>query len=172
MPKEFDVGFIGSGVLVADAFYPEREAMHRSMLQQPTWRYFTRAHPGYNNVYSAEDLRVGRGFSRDINRCRGFLASGGRPQLPLARYFETLASGALVFGAEPHGATELGLVDGETYVSVTPATLQEKLAYYLSRPDEEERVRRNGYRLAMERHSCFQRAIDFFAIVDGRGGLP
>lgn len=171
-PKEFDLGFVGSGVLAPDAFYPERTALHQVARRNASWRYFTRDHPGYGRQYSAADLRVGRGYSHDINRCRGFLASGGRPNLPLARYFETMASGAVVFGIAPVGAAKLGLVDGETYVAVTPETLEERVQWYLSRPDEEARIRRNGYRLAMERHSCFQRALDFHAIIDGRGGLP
>jgi hypothetical protein len=172
LPKEFDIGFVGSGVLAPDAFYPERTALHRAARHAPQWRYYTREHPGYGRQYSAEDLRVGRGYSQDINRCRGFLASGGRPNLPLARYFETMASAAIVFGIEPVGAAQLGLVDGETYVAVTPETLHDKMDYYLSRPDEEARIRRNGYRLALARHSCFQRALDFHAIIEGRGGLP
>lgn len=171
-PKEFDIGFVGSGVLESSHFYPERTALHRAAKSNPLWRYFTREHPGYGKQYSAEDQRVGRGYSRDINRCRGFLASGGRPNLPLARYFETMASGAVVFGIEPIGAAQLGLIDGENYVAVTPETLQDKLHYYLSRPEEEARIRRNGYRLAMERHSCFRRAMDFLSIIDGKGGLP
>jgi hypothetical protein len=172
LPKEFDVGFVGSGVLAPDPFYPERTALHQSMRHNATWRYFTREHPGYGKQYSADDVRVGRGYSRDINRCRAFLASGGRPNLPLARYFETMASGAVVFGTAPVGAAELGLVDGETFVAVTPDSLQDKLQYYLTRPDDEQRIRQNAYRLAIRRHSCFQRALDFHAIIEGRGGRP
>ncbi len=172
MPKEYDVGFIGSGVHGHDTFYPERFAFHSILARSQRWRYFTREHPGYGRKYADDDNQVGRGFSRDINRCRSFLASGGVPHLPLARYFETLASASLLFASSPIGAEHLGLVDGETFVAVTPETLESKIEYYLSNPAEEERIRKNGYHLAMERHSCFKRAIDFLSIIEGRGGRP
>jgi spore maturation protein CgeB len=57
------------------------------------------------------------------------------------------------------GADELGLQDGVTCVRITEKNVMEKIDYYLRHDDERERIAHSGYIHAMQRHSCYARAI-------------
>ena len=164
LEKLYDVGFIGSGVDVYDPFYPERFAIHRTLSGQSRFTYLNKSHPGWG-YYDAGHPQVGRGFSRHINACRFFVATGGRLNLALARYFETMASGTVLLAVEPEGAEELHLRDGVNYVKITPEDILDKLAFYSVRPRQCALIREAAYQTAMQHHSCYARALDFYRVV-------
>lgn len=161
MPKEYDVGLIGTGVTEFDGFYPERWAIHNQLLGQSTFRYLTKPHAGWG-YHAVDHPQVGRGFSRHIGSCKMFVATGGKYNLPLARYFETMASGSLLLAIEPVGAEQLHLKDGINYAKITPETVVDVANYYLNHPNKLEEVAESGYQYAMSMHSGHQRAIEFY----------
>ncbi len=160
----FDVGLVGSGVLDYDPFYPERWSIRQQLNRRPDLHCLWKPHPGWGD-HPLDHPQVGAGFSRLIQSCRFFICSGGKYDLPLARYFETMASRTVLMGIEPVGAEEMGLVDGQTYIKITPENVLDKIDYYLARPELCERIAEAGYWTAMRRHSCFSRALDFLEVV-------
>jgi len=165
MPKRYDVGFLADGTANPNlAFYPERAAIHRSLLSRGDLRYLWAKHPGWRR-HSVRHPLVGRNFSRAINSCRIFVTTGGIHRNAQPKMFEALASRTLLMSDEPEGAMTLGFIDGETYVRITPEDVLDKVDYYLARPELCERIAENGYRLAMSRHSCYARALDLRRLV-------
>jgi spore maturation protein CgeB len=122
------------------------------------------AHPGWKRHGNGHPL-VGRNFSRAMNSCRIFVTTGGIHRNPQPKIFEALASRTLLMSDEPVGAAALGLVDGETYVRITPGDVLDRIDHYLARPELCERIAEAGYRLAMARHSCYARALDLRRLV-------
>ncbi len=166
-PREWDVGFLGGGVASPDPFYPERAAIHGRLLGRPDLRYLFKQHPGWGN-HDARHAYVGAGFSRTLNACRAFVTTGGRYDCPYPKYVEALASRTALFGTEPEGHEALGLVDGESYVRITPENVLERLDHWLARPDELEALAERGQRLALARHTSYARALDFLDLVRER----
>ena len=165
LPKKHDVGFLGAGVVQKGDFYPERFFIHQELLKHSgisyLWNY---KHPGYQ-LYRSPHPYIGRGFSRLINSCKIFIATGGRLNLPLAKYVEVMASRSVLMGVKPDGADQLHLVDGVNYVSITAENVREKVDYYLARPELCDQIAAAGYEKAMRYHSCYARVLDFFRVV-------
>jgi hypothetical protein len=160
MEKAYDVGFLGAGVTEHHPFYPERNAIHTQLAARRGIRYLSAAHPGYGNV--AASPIVGRGFSRSINACRIFVTTGGIYRNPFPKYIEVLASRSMLMAVEPEGAADLGLVDGVNYVRIDTEDVMDKVDHYLARPELIDAIAEQGYRLAMERHTCYARAWEFY----------
>lgn len=159
-PKQFDIGFYGAGISEPDAFYRERAHFHQLLTTyaQATGRsYHHLPHPGYGRVQPGHPM-VGEGFSRQINRCRIHVVTGGKYHLPFAKCYETMASRTLLLATEPEGAEALGLIDGVTYVKVTEDTLLERIEHYLQHPEAMEAILQRAYEVAHTRHSATARA--------------
>ena len=164
-PKRFDVGFLADGTVHPNlAFYPERAEIHRRLLARRDLRYLWARHPGWNR-HSTRHPLVGKNFSRAINSCRIFVTTGGIHRNPQPKIFEALASHALLMSDEPVGAAALGLIDGKTYVRISPEDVEDKIDHYLAHPEHCERIAEAGYRLALARHSCYARALDLRRLV-------
>jgi hypothetical protein len=172
LEKRWDVGFLAAGTAVPDLrTYPERDAIHRQLLAQRDLRYLWAAHPGWRRRILPHPL-VGANFSRAINRCRIFVTTCGIHRHPQPKIVEALASRTLLMSDEPEGAAELGLVDGATYVRISAGDAVEKIRHYLARPQEAEAIAEAGYRLAIERHTCYARAIGFRQMLASRRPSP
>jgi hypothetical protein len=164
LKKQYDVGFLSNGIVVShdtpvipDKRYPERPAIHQRLLEMENISYLhTKRHPGFQN-HPKDAEYVGVGFSKKINSCRMFIATGSCGAAN-AKYVETPASGTLLLATEAAGVDELGLVNGETYVEISENNVTEVVNHYLTHPDEAQRIAHNGYRLAVQRHNCHTRA--------------
>lgn len=167
-PKKHDVGFLAFGTQITGrGFYPERYEMHRELLLQKSLKYFHAGHPGWRFHDQHEIVR--EGFSQAINRCHAFVVTGGFDFNPNAKYFEALASGAVVCAEIPDGERELGFEGGVNYLSIprNPPKAVRMIRELLEDKPRLEKIRGNGLRLAAERHSCEQRAEDFVNAVRG-----
>ncbi len=171
LPKQFDVGFLGAGTTTYDSFYPERHLLHLELMKQTDLKYLYANHPGYDQP---EHPHVkGSGFSQAINSCRAFIVTASPRKVPFAKYIEAMASGALLIGTPPEEEPELQLVDGVNWVRAeTEAEIIPKLRWHLERPEVLERIARNGYKTAMERHTCYRRAVDIYSQIHEAGLLP
>ena len=158
--KEFDVGFLAAGTTEYTSFYPERYLIHNTLKQQSEFSYLWAEHPGWQ-MHALEHPLVGSGYSKKINACRSFITTSGIYHNLHAKYFEILASKTLLFADFAEGASEMHFQDGENFIRITPQIAVEKIAYYLKRPDEMERIAEAGHIMIMRYHNCFARAIDF-----------
>ncbi|MCL1939876.1 MAG: glycosyltransferase [Desulfovibrionaceae bacterium] len=165
--KIYDVGFLAADTMAYSDFYPERYAIHQKIMAEKNLTYLYAQHPGWG-MHEKEHELVGKNFSKKINSCKIFITTGGIYRNAQPKIFEALASHTLLLMDKPLGADMLGLRDGVNYVAVTQDTVIDKIYYYLKNDDERERISEAGYRLAMERHSCYQRAVQFYAAVKER----
>lgn len=167
MPKTYDVGFLAAGTVEKVDFYPERYNIHQKILQRKDLFYLWAKHPGWK-MYKNEHALVGKNFSKLINSCKIFITTGGIYRNPQPKIFESLASRTLLMSDEPVGVELIGLEDGVNYVKITEDSVMDKIDYYLSRPEERESIAENGFQLAMRRHSCYARALDFYKAIQPR----
>ena len=161
--KQYDVGFLAAGSLAPDRFYPERFRIHEKLHAMSDIRYLSAPHPGWQR--HREHPLVGAGFSRAINSCRLFVTTGSARRHLQPKYVEALSSRTVLLADEPEGAREFGLRDGVNYVRCSERNIVEKVRYYMAHPELCEQIADAGYRLALARHTCFNRAAQMLDIV-------
>ena len=167
IPKTYDVGFLASGTTTYSDFYPERFAIHQKLLKKDGIRYLWAPHPGWERHKKDHPL-VGRNFSKAINSCKIFVTTGGKYRNAQPKIFEALASKTLLMSDRPIGADRIGLRDGVNYAKISEDDILDKIDYYLAHPDLCAEIAETGYNLALRRHSCYVRAIEFYEQVSGR----
>jgi Glycosyl transferases group 1 len=92
--------------------------------------------------------------------------------IPLRKFFEIPAAGALMMCVSPHGFAELGFRDGENYLEVSPEALPDTIEGLERDPDRAQTIASAGGKLVFERHSLAARGRQFAlcleAINEGR----
>lgn len=166
MEKQYDVGFLAAGTADYTAVYPERYAIHQKLLNKPSIRYLWAQHPGWKEHPSTHPL-VGVGFSKHINSCHLFVTTGGPHRNANPKYIEILASKSVLLADEPKGAHQLHLEDGVNYVKISESDILDKVDYYLMHPGLCKEVAEAGYRTAMQYHTCYTRAYEFYKAARG-----
>lgn len=86
-----------------------------------------------------------------------FTARGGFG-IPVRKFFEIPASGALMLCVPPNGFNALGFRDGVTHIECEPEQLADMVADLDRRPDEAQRIADAGRRLVAAEHSVSARA--------------
>lgn len=158
LDKTYDVTLLGA--LQPERIYPLRNIMHRTFAARPDINYFHQNHPGYRYVAS-ENALVGEQYAKAINRSKIFATCTSVYRIPIMKLYEVIACRTLLMADPPCGAELLGLVDGETFVAVDKRNFLDKTIWYLSNPDEIERVSSAGMRLFQARHTVDIRAEEF-----------
>jgi hypothetical protein len=167
VPRTHDVGFLAYGTAFYSPFYPERYRIHTKLLENRRIRYLWAEHPGFE-IFKEDHPLVGENFSRAMNSCRIFITTGSQYRNPHAKYVESIASKTTLLADEPLGAEGLRLKDGVNYVRMTEETIFDLLDYYLPRQELCEQIAEQGYRTAMQYHTCYARARDFEKIMTER----
>ena len=160
LEKEYDLGFMGAGIADPDPFYPERETIHKKLIEKTKISYLYKKHPGWGN-HDKSHSYVGEGFSRTINTCKTFVTTGGKYNCPYPKFVEIMASKSCLLAITPLGFEALGLIDGQNYISVTTENIEDIVDQTLGNPRLIERIAENGYQHAMKNYSCYARALDF-----------
>jgi len=93
-------------------------------------------------------------YSEKMRKAKLTFTDGGAYNAPVRKYFESIGSGTLLLASLPCYGKELGFIDGQTFVEVTPHDFEHKLKYYLHNDKERERITANAYRLFKERFTC------------------
>jgi len=84
---------------------------------------------------------------------------------PLQKYFEGMASGALVMANEPANAEELHFEDGVNYVDISVYNWKKKLIYYAKHREEAEEIAARGRETILKHHTHDIRARDFIEMI-------
>jgi spore maturation protein CgeB len=167
MDKSYDVGFLAAGTTEYSPFYPERFKIHQKLLKNTRIKYLAAKHPGWGRHKDKTPL-VGRNFSKAINSCKIFITTGGKYRNAQQKIFEALASRTLLMMDEAIGLDRLSLEENVHFVKISEDDVLDKIDYYLSHSALCDSIAEAGYRLALRRHSCYVRAIEFYEQVSMR----
>ncbi len=78
--------------------------------------------------------------------------------IPLRKFFEIPAAGAVMLCIPPIGFSELGFRDKESYLEVTPKDLPETIEALVRDPERAQAIASAGRKLVFDRHSSAARA--------------
>jgi len=78
--------------------------------------------------------------------------------IPVRKFFEIPAAGAVMLCLPPIGFSELGFRDGENYVEVSPDTLPDAIESLMRDPQRAQAVAAAGRQLVFDRHSLAARS--------------
>lgn len=79
--------------------------------------------------------------------------------IPLRKFFEIPAAGAVMLCVPPIGFSELGFRDKENYLEVTPDELPDTIETLLHDPERAQAIAAAGRKLVFDRHSVAARAV-------------
>jgi hypothetical protein len=148
----YDVGFVGSSAASA-----ERRAFLAALERHFRVNDFHRPYPKeqLTSIYSRSKIVFNHATHRDITM----------------RVFESLAAGALLLSNPMANGIEDLLRLGEHYVQYTDeASLLAQVEYYLSHPEERERIAAAGQAAVLARHTYDQRVQTLLDAVAANGG--
>jgi hypothetical protein len=142
--------------------YPLRLAMRDLALCRPELARL-HEHPGYDCTFDYErDHRVGSGYADAMHECLAAFTDALVHRYVVAKHFEIPATGALLLAdrAVAPQLEQLGLLDGQHYVSVTAGDLEPVVSHALDPRNAEaiDTIRRRGHALVHERHTTAHRA--------------
>ena len=167
----FDLGFnenpinkiLISGRLNKD-IYPFRQHII-NLAKKNTFLQQLKVNCRYEIKSDSENLIYGKKYVEILNKylaCFTCDASSDRPYI-VAKHFEILLSGSLLLAGNPNTKIyfeKLGFIDGTHYISATIGNIAEKIKF-IENPDNKftiNKIRKNGYELAKQKHTYFQRA--------------
>jgi hypothetical protein len=156
LKKTIDTLMMGS---MSPRLYPLRVKMLASLKNRHGFVDYP--HPGYGHE---EDIQpgtlIGEAYAKEINRAKIFLTCNSIYEYPLMKYFEILGCNTLLLAPSSKELTELGFLDGQTFVRVNQHNFKEKVAYYLEHEEERNQIARCGYLMVRSKHSTKQRAAE------------
>jgi hypothetical protein len=142
--------------------YPLRLAMRDLATRRPELARL-HPHPGYEHEYDyARDERVGPGYAAAMRGCLAAFTDALTHHYLVAKHFEIPATGALLLADRAVSAqlAQLGLLDGQHYLSTTAEDLEPTVEHILNPRNAEEihTIRRTGRALVHARHTTAHRA--------------
>ena len=144
--------------------YPVRQMMYQLSKKSKTIDYL-KVNVGYCIERDKPELIYGQRYIDYLSKylisftCE---ANDKRPYL-VKKFFEIPASGSLLLTINPITKpffAQLGMIDGEHYVSATPLNIVEKIQFLLdaNNRDMVDRIRKNGYEMVKANHTYIHRA--------------
>lgn len=135
--------------------YPFRQKIAQHYSRDP--RFVKRSHPGYGVVRKG---LIGERYAKEISRAKIFLTCDSIHHFPLLKYFEALACGTLLAASGSKELSDLGFVDGKTFVAIDDTNFAEKVEYYLQNEELRNQIISNGLTLIQQRHTTEIRAVE------------
>jgi spore maturation protein CgeB len=162
--KQKKINFLLMGAK-GSAIYPLRHHIYQTMKHQSG--FVCHSHPGYKDFTPTQEsqLFVGERYAKEINRAKIFFTDHLIYGYPVKKYFEVPACRTLLLASGSQELSDLGFIDGHTFVQISKQNVQEKAAYYLLHKDERKRIAHNGYMMVRERHSTEKRAQQFMEMI-------
>lgn len=156
LEKTTDLLMMGA---MSPRLYPLRAKMLQTLKNIPGFTYYP--HPGYGREKdSYPGSLIGKAYAKEINRAKIFLTCHSIYEYPLLKYFEILGCHTLLLAPSSKELTELGFIDGKTFVSVNRNNFKEKAIYYLKHEEERIQITRRGYLMIRNKHSTKQRVTE------------
>lgn len=161
---EKSINWLMMGAL-SHRLYPIRTIMMQRMKDKQGFVYHP--HPGHRHENDIQPgSLIGRDYAMEINRAKMFLTCDSIFKYPVMKYFEVLACKTLLLAPSSNELTDLGFIDGKTFVSVERHTFLEAADYYLHHEKERVEIAEKGYRMVREKHSTQKRVSELLAKIN------
>ena len=159
--KKNDIVFAGA----SSSSYPIRAQISKEIhkfSKTNNYKLFTGKRPGHvkkdlNYLLKYKDnkktVKVGIEYVKLLQNSKLMLTCGSKYNIPVRKYFESIATGCLLLADKTHNWDEVGLVDGESFVEINENNWKEKTKYYLENDKERIRIIRNARKVFEERHT-------------------
>lgn len=166
-PKEekiYDVVFLGA---FNRRVYPLRYEIVKELpelCEEKNWRYILGDRPPGHNLerfiqnLAGQGYYVGNKYADVLSSCKILIFGSSIFRYPLSKYFEGMASGALVMADKPTTADALHFKPGWNFVEINRKNWKEKLDYYITNDEEREKIAHRGYETVMKYHTSSVRA--------------
>ncbi len=105
-------------------------------------------------------------FARGLLDTKLVYTARGAFGMPIRKFFEIPAAGALMVCVPPTNFAALGFRDGQHYVAAEPEVLPQLIRELLSNADKAAKIARSGQDLVFAKHSLAARARQFRACLD------
>ncbi|MDP2035630.1 MAG: glycosyltransferase [Polaromonas sp.] len=105
-------------------------------------------------------------FFRDLIDTRFVYTARGAFGIPIRKFFEIPAAGAMMICSPPLGFSEIGFRDGEHYINADPANLPDILQMFGADIDRAQAIAAAGRKLVFEKHSLRARAEQLRACLE------
>jgi hypothetical protein len=105
-------------------------------------------------------------FARGLLDTKLVYTARGAFGMPIRKFFEIPAAGALMVCVPPTNFAALGFRDGQHYVAAEPEALPQLIGELLSNPDKAAGIARSGQNLVFAKHSLAARAGQLRACLD------
>jgi Glycosyl transferases group 1 len=157
VPKDIPLLLIGA---TFPHIYPLRHKISKHFYRDA--RFVQRSHPGYGVVKKG---LTGESYAQEISRASIFLTCDSIHHFPLLKYFEVLACGTLLAAPSSQELTDLGFIDGKTFVAINETNFKEKVEYYLQNEALRNQIVKNGLALIQQRHTTEIRAREMIHVI-------
>ena len=168
--KTIDVAFLGTH----GRRYPIRKSLWKGlptfcgkhqlellMRSNPPGKTFKRYIPRLLD----EGYFVGDRYRKALGGARIFVFGCSQFRYPLQKFFEVMASGALVMSNAPASADKLHFKDGLNFVNISKDNWREKLLYYTTHREEAEEIAMRGRETVLKYHTHDVRANEFLEML-------
>jgi hypothetical protein len=161
LPKSINLLMAGA---VFPHLYPFRSLLLSHFKNDP--RFFYIPHPGYRKIKStSRGSFAGESYAKVLNQAKIFLTCDSIHKFPLLKYFETLACNTLLLAPASRELTDLGFVDGETFVAVNENNFSAKAEHFLMNETARNRIALSGYKMIKKRHTTAVRVQEMVSTI-------
>ncbi|WP_270181668.1 glycosyltransferase [Alkalihalobacillus sp. CinArs1] len=144
------------------SFYPLRASMYNQLKATTNFKYYE--HPGYKRI--GKGHLAGEAYAMELNRAKMFFTCDSIYHYPVLKYFEVPACNSLLLASSSKELTDLGFVDGKTFVAVHEQNVLQKASYYLKHEKERLQIARAGHQMVIANHSTSKRADELMEHIE------
>ena len=159
--------------------YPMRYKFYNLHISDNRIEYLKPDHPyRIHDMKRFDTITCGQNYINKLNEyliCFCDDLCNDRPYI-VCKFFEILSSGSLLLASnintQPH-FKELGLIDGEDYISINNDNIQSKINFIMNPLNLQliNKIRKSGYNKCNEFHNCNKRLTQLMNIIDQKNTL-
>ena len=151
LPKKYDVSLVGN---MSSSYYPLRNKVHETIKEQ-----------GLNYHHPEMGIYVREKFARHINESKICLTGSSSYKYLVQKYYEITACGTLLMADTCMDSEDQHFIPGHNFVEINEGNVLEKVRYYLSHPEESQRIANNGRESILKHHTHDIRAKELMEIL-------
>lgn len=152
IPKKYDVSLVGN---MSSSYYPLRNKVHEAL-------------SGKGLKYHHPDMRIYTrdNFARHINESKICITGSSSYKYLVQKYYEITSCGTLLMADNCMDAEYQHFVPDYNFVEINEGNVFEKVQYYLSHPEETQRIAQNGRDTILKYHTHDIRGRELISILE------